>query len=125
MIANSFTAAERDALGHAKRNGWLTLTAEIGDAALARWQQECRRSGRPFAVLRLEPARATLWFVLPAAQEWREEERAEICAVLAQATGAIITANSARAFVALGSAAEIMARLPAAHKRQVVPRSAA
>jgi hypothetical protein len=121
MMANSFTAVERTALRRAKLDGWLTLTSEIGDVALARWQHQCGRSGGPFAVLRLEPRRATLWFVLSAAKEWDEEERSTVGAVLAEASGVILTASSVRAFAALDHAAGIMARLLALRGQRIVP----
>ncbi len=102
---------ELDALRLARERGWLTLTPEIGDAALARWQRECEGLGRPFAVIRIEPARATLWFVLASGREWSDAEQRRINAALARATGFIVTRNHARVFAKSRAAAGLMREL--------------
>jgi hypothetical protein len=108
---NGLTAVEKAALRRAACEGWLTLTTKMRDVALRHWQRECDRSGRPFAVLRLEPQRASLWFILAAGREWAEHEQAHARDALASATGIVLTPRSAQAFVALGSEAPVMAQL--------------
>ncbi len=105
------TRAELKALYLAASEGWLTITPEIGDRAVARWQHERDRAARPFAVARIEPKRATLWFILQAGREWDDEERSQIGRLLAAVLGFILTPNSVRAFVQLGSEATVMRRL--------------
>jgi hypothetical protein len=113
MIMIDLVAEERTALRRAMEKGWLTLTANIRDVALTCWQQECERSGRPFAVVRIEAQRASLWFVLAAGRKWTEHEQGRTRDALASATGVVLTSSSVRAFLTLGSEATIMAQLSA------------
>jgi len=103
--------AERAALRRATEEGWLTLTTNIRDVALTRWQRECERSGRPFAVIRIEAQRASLWFVLATDRKWAEHEQDHTRNVLANATGVVLTSSSVRAFLSLGSEATTMTQL--------------
>jgi len=107
----SSSQAELAALESAAENGWLTLTPEVGDRALAAWQHACERSGKAFAVIRLEPKRASLWFLLTTEREWTQTEQARILAALANTTGYVVTSNNARAFVPLGAEADVMQQL--------------
>jgi|SwirhisoilCB2_FD_contig_41_11947460_length_504_multi_1_in_0_out_0_1 hypothetical protein len=102
---------ERAALRRAMKEGWLTLTTNVCDVAVTRWQQECERSGRPFAVVRIEAQRASLWFILATDRKWAEHERDHACNVLANATGVVLTSSSVRAFLSLGSEATTMTQL--------------
>jgi hypothetical protein len=106
-MSNVLTAIERAALRRAKSDGWLTLTKDVREVALKRWQ----RSGHPFAVLRVEPRRASLWFILASGREWAAREKALARDSLANATGVVLTDNSVQAFVELGSEAPVMERL--------------
>jgi hypothetical protein len=110
-MSNVLTAIERAALRRAKSDGWLTLTKDVREVALKRWQRECDRSGHPFAVLRVEPRRASLWFILASGREWAAREKALARDSLANATGVVLTDNSVQAFVELGSEAPVMERL--------------
>jgi len=111
MVMIGLKAEERIALRRAMEDGWLTLTANIRDVALTCWQRECERSGRPFAVVRIEAQRASLWFVLAVGREWTEHEQGRTRDALASATGVVLTSSSVRAFLTLGSEATIMAQL--------------
>jgi hypothetical protein len=102
---------ERAALRRAMKEGWLTLTTNIRDVALTRWQRECERSGRPFAVVRIEAQRASLWFVLATDRKWAEHEQDHTRDVLANATGVVLTSSSVRAFLSLGSETTTMTQL--------------
>jgi hypothetical protein len=108
---------ELDALRLASERGWLTVTPAIGDGALAQWQRECERLAQPFAVIRIEPGRATLWFVLASGREWSDADQRQINAALAHATGFVVTRNHARVFAESGAAAELVRRLLAASAR--------
>ena len=110
----AFAPAELAALRMAGENGWLTLTPDIGDGALDRWQHECERAGKAFAVVRLEPRRASLWFVLESGRDWLDDEQRRIGTALDGAKGFILTNNSVRAFADLGGEADIMRMLLAA-----------
>ncbi len=101
-LGGGSSQAELAALESAAENGWLYLTPAIGDRALAAWQHACERSGKAFAVIRLEPRRASLWFLLTTEREWTQTEQARILAALANTTGYVVTSNNARAFVPLG-----------------------
>jgi len=111
MTMISLGTEERAALRRAMKEGWLTLTTNIRDVALTRWQLECERSGRPFAVVRIEAQRASLWFVLATDRKWAEHEQDHTRNVLANATGVVLTSSSVRAFLSLGSEATIMTQL--------------
>jgi hypothetical protein len=111
MTMISLGTEERAALRRAMKEGWLTLTTNIRDVALTRWQRECERSGRPFAVVRIEAQRASLWFVLATDRKWAEHEQDHTRNVLANATGVVLTSSSVRAFLSLGSEATIMTQL--------------
>jgi hypothetical protein len=102
---------ELDALKRASETGWLTITSAIGQQALTRWQRECDRRGKAFAMVRVEPRRATLWFILATNHEWTEAEQVDVRAAVATATGCVVTANSACAFAKLGTEAALMERL--------------
>ncbi len=113
-LASELTNYELQALSSAATEGWLTVTPEIGDMALACWQHEREELGRPFAVVRIEPQRATLWFILQSGREWDDEARGRISRLLATVIGFILTPNSVRAFVKLGTEAAVMRHLLAA-----------
>ncbi|MGH7842196.1 MAG: hypothetical protein ACREQT_11845 [Candidatus Binataceae bacterium] len=107
----ALSEGELAALKLANENGWLTVTSDVGERVLARWQHECARLGRPLAMIRPEPKRATLWFVPTSGRDWTSEEQACLRTVLADSTGFILTGNQARAFAPLGAAATLMLRL--------------
>jgi hypothetical protein len=111
MTRNGLTSTELTVLSRAECDGWLTLTADIRDVALIHWQRECRRCQRSFAVLRLEPQRASLWFVLAEGREWAAREQAQARDALRSATGIVLTPRSAQAFVTLGNEVPVMAQL--------------
>jgi hypothetical protein len=113
-LGGGSSQAELAALESAAENGWLTLTPGIGDRALAVWQRACERSGKAFAVIRLEPKRASLWFLLTTEREWTQTEQVRILAALANTTGYVLTSNNARAFARLGAEADVMQQLLAA-----------
>jgi hypothetical protein len=114
-LGDGLNPAEVAALKSAKESGWLTLTPAIGDRALAVWQHECERSGQAFAVVRLEPKRASLWLLLTTAREWTRTEQARILAALANTTGFVVASNNARAFARLGVEGDVMRQLLAAN----------
>lgn len=114
-LAGVFNQAELAALESAAENGWLTLTPEIGDLALAHWQHTCEGCGKAFAVVRLEPKRASLWFLLTTERAWTQAEQARILAALANTTGYVVTCNNARAFAPLGAETGVMQQLLAAN----------
>jgi hypothetical protein len=114
-LDGAFNRAELAALKSASENGWLTLTPEIGDRALAEWQHECERSGKAFAVVRLEPKRASLWFLLTTERGWTQAQQARILAALSNTTGYVVTSNNARAFTRLGVEGDVMQQLLAAN----------
>jgi hypothetical protein len=111
----ALTDTELRALELAQECGWLTLTREIGEHALACWQHDCARFGRAFAVVREEPTRASIWFVLTSGREWTSEDQGRVRAALAASTGFILTENQARAFASRGSETALMQRLLAAN----------
>jgi hypothetical protein len=108
---SALTFIELQALQRADAQGWLALTVAIGDAALSCWQQQCQRGRKPFAILRSETTRASLWFVLPSGQAWSAMEQERIRDCLRDATGIILTANNVRAFLHLGMEDAILERL--------------
>jgi hypothetical protein len=114
-VGGVFDRAELAALKSAGENGWLTLTPAIGDQALAAWRHECERSGKAFAVLRLEAKLASLWFLLTTEREWTQPEQARILAALANTIGYVVTSNKARAFTRLGVEDDVMQTLIAAN----------
>jgi hypothetical protein len=105
------TETEARAVAEARECGWLTLTAAIGEDALGLWQSDCERNARPFAVVRPERNRASLWFVLADGAEWSAEQERHAREALREAHGFILSENSARAFAKSGSAAELMREL--------------
>jgi hypothetical protein len=111
----TFDRTEVAALHSAAQTGWLTLTPTISDRALIAWQHECERTGRAFAVIRLEPKRASLWCLLTDGSEWTQSEQARIHAALSKAIGYVVTSNSVRAFAPLGIECDVMQRLLAAN----------
>jgi hypothetical protein len=102
---------ELRALELAQECGWLTLTREVGEHALACWQNDCARFGRAFAVVREEPTRVSIWFVLMSGREWTCDDQRRIRAALACSTGFILTDSQARAFAPLGTETALMERL--------------
>lgn len=116
-LDDAFNLTEQAALESAAQNGWLTLTPEVGDRALAEWQQECERAGKAFAVVRIEPTRASLWFIMTTDREWTQDEQARILGALAGTTGYVVTANQVRAFARLGAQDAVMRQLIAADTR--------
>ncbi len=114
-VDGAFDRAELAALKSARENGWLTLTLEIGDHALAEWQHECERSGKAFAVIRLEAKRASLWFMLTTEREWTQTEQARILAALSNTIGYVVASNNARAFTRLTVENDVMQKLLAAN----------
>ena len=111
VTTDRLSSKERTALRHAKKYGWLTLIAGTRDAALTCWQRECDRCGWPFVVLRLEPRRTSLWFVLPSGYKWEQQQQAHIRSVLAGAYGVVLTDCSVRAFLMPGTDRAIIAQL--------------
>ncbi len=111
---SAFNRAEVAALKLAADSGWLTLTPEIGDRALAEWREACERSGRAFAVVRLEPKRASLWFLLTTGREWTQAEQARILGALSSTTCYVLSSNNVRAFAQLGTEDDLMQQLLAA-----------
>src|ERR1700730_16849215 len=97
-----FTAIERTALRQAQFDGWLTLTAEMRDVLVIHWQRQCASAGRPFAVLRLDPRRASLWLFPSADTVWTEQELTSFRDVLANESGVALTSLGLRAFVTSG-----------------------
>ncbi|HZP44497.1 MAG TPA: hypothetical protein VFB15_02500 [Candidatus Binataceae bacterium] len=109
--AIEFTPREAEALAEAREAGWLTVNRAIGEGALAQWQFECERYGRPFAVVRQEPSRNSIWFVLAAGRAWSERERSLAGHVLSSTQGFILSENSLRAFTGPDDAGRLMRRL--------------
>lgn len=108
-----FSLHEIQALAIAKEDGWLTLTREVGDRALEQWQDDCARYGRPFAVVRPETTRVSIWFVLAVGREWSAIERGVVTSTLADAKGFILSDNAVRAFVEPGMESRLMRKLTA------------
>jgi hypothetical protein len=102
---------ESQALASAQTNGWLTVSRDIGDEAIAQWQSECERYGHPFAMARPEPTRTSVWFVLPAGREWNSTERRIVDAMLAGAKGYVLSENSLRTFIETDAAGDLMHKL--------------
>jgi len=105
------SALESRELRTARARGWLTLTSGSGDRLLQRWQRECEQLAQPFAVVRMEPQRATLWFILREDQEWTPSQQEQVRSMLAGATGCVVQANSACAFAKHGAEHALMKRL--------------
>jgi hypothetical protein len=110
----ALTDAELRALEIAHECGWLTITHEIGEDTLACWQRDCDRLGRAFAVVREEPTRVSLWFVLTSGREWTSDEQRRFRAVLADSTHFILTEHQIRAYAPSGAQAALMEQLLAA-----------
>jgi hypothetical protein len=108
---SKFTHIETAALTAAASNGWLTVTPEIGDHALTAWQHTCEEAGKAFAVVRLEPKRVSLWFILTGGREWSQLDQARILQALADTAGYVITNNNVRAFARPGAERSVMERL--------------
>jgi hypothetical protein len=117
QLIAQLTQKELDALKQAQAQRWLTLTPDIRDAVLTYWQRECERFARPFAVVRVEQQRATLWFVLAPGHAWNDDEQGRINAALAGASGFVVTRNHARVLAEPSAAATLMRRLLAASAR--------
>jgi hypothetical protein len=98
----------------AARDGWLTLIPGMGDFALTRWQRRCERFASPFAVLRIEPQRTSIWLILPDGHEWTGAAQGVIRAAMAGATSFVMTLSSVRAIFPLGDHTGVMLRLIAA-----------
>lgn len=102
-----FNPIELSAINKARNDGWL----EISERTLNRWARECERRGTPYAALRRDAVRSSFWFVLPADRRWNEKEQALAKQALRLATGAIISAESARGFLPLGDEAQAFKEL--------------
>ena len=98
----------------ARRNGWLRLTPDVSDRVVACWQRQCKRFSRPFAVVRIEPRRASLWLILGAESEWGRQAQGRLNAAMTQSRGFVLTSNSVRAFVDRAGADALMTCLLAA-----------
>src|SRR5271169_2080843 len=98
------TPNELDALKQASAQGWLTVTSAMGDTVLTYWQRECERFAQPFAVIRVEPKRATLWVVLAPGREWNDAEQLWINAALADSIGVVVMRDHVRGFAEAGAA---------------------
>jgi hypothetical protein len=105
------TPIEARALKAAKAAGWLTVTPQISQRAISRWQRECDRNSTAFAMVRMEPRRASLWVFHVRNQEWTTEQQEKIRAALASASGCVVSSNSVCAFAPLGSEALLMEHL--------------
>lgn len=90
---------DRAALRRAAVKGWLTLTPDLGDWALAVWRRQCLRAHWPFVVVRPEPGRATLWVVLPPGREWGVRDWQMVRDALSHAGGVVLQSEGVRAFL--------------------------
>jgi hypothetical protein len=108
---SEFTAIEQTALDQAQSDGWLTLTAEMRDILVTHWQRQCASAGRPFAVLRVDPRRASLWLFPSADGVWTEQELTFFHNVLANERGVVLSPLGIRAFVSSGHESTVMNRL--------------
>lgn len=111
MRASKLSDMDRAALRRAAACGWLTLTPELGDAALAAWRRQCARARWPFAVVRPEPKRATMWLTLPPGGEWDQREQQLARDVLTHAAGVVLYPAGARAFLASSTQGIVMRQL--------------
>lgn len=102
---------DRAAFQRATINGWLTLTSELSDTALAAWQRYCLLARRPFVVIRPEPSRATLWLALPPEREWSVRERDMVADTLIGASGVVLHSAGVRAFLKLNMEKTVATRL--------------
>jgi hypothetical protein len=113
-IVLSLNQHEVGPLQAARETGWLTLTREVNDQAVALWQHECEREGRPLAMVRQETRRVSIWFFLAAGREWTRAERELLDLALAGIRNCIVTCNSVRGFAEPGTEAALMRKLLAA-----------
>jgi hypothetical protein len=111
MRASKLSEIDRAALRRAAAQGWLTLTPDLGEAALTVWRRECARAKWPFAVARPEPKRATVWLALPPERAWGDHEQQLVRDGLTDAAGIVLCPAGVRAFVPLGAEQAIMPRL--------------
>ncbi len=111
MAMSEFTAVERTAFRQAQSDGWLTLTAEMRDVLVTHWQRQCASAKRPFAVLRSDPRRASLWLFPSADTVWTEQELTFFRNVLANESGVVLSPLGIRAFVTSGHESTVMNRL--------------
>ena len=111
MSASKLSNVDRAALRRAGSQGWLMLNPDLCDAALTVWQRECARARWPFAVVRPEPRRATMWLALPPGREWSDNEQQMVREDLADAAGVALYPTGMRAFLPLGSEQTVMPRL--------------
>jgi hypothetical protein len=125
QLMSDLGVRERLALLRAETDGWLTLTTGLQETILAHWHLRCRRTQQPFAVLRMEPARASLWLFPSADTEFSAQELTLLREVLADATGVVLAPSGARAFVSSGDESELMARLLAVTERREKSRGTA
>jgi hypothetical protein len=102
---------DRAALRRATLSGWLELTADLSDAALAVWQRQCLISRRPFVVIRPEANRSTLWLALTPGCGWTAREREMVAGVLGDARGAAVHSMGVRAFLPRGAEQTIATKL--------------
>jgi hypothetical protein len=101
------------ALKRAALRGWLILTRNLTDRTLTTWQRYCGSAGLPFAVLRPESTRATLWIVLAAGRVWTEWQQMLVRQALPQASGIVLTNNVVMAFLPSQVAVSITRQLVA------------
>jgi hypothetical protein len=111
MRVSRLSDLDRAAVRRAVAQGWLTLSRELGDAALALWQRQCLRAGWPFAAVRPDLRRATVWIALPSGREWSGVEWRMARDILMEATGVVLHSEGVRAFLAPGMEENVMPRL--------------
>jgi hypothetical protein len=111
MRASKLSDIDRAALRLAAACGWLTLTPGLADVTLAVWQRQCARVRWPFAVVRPEPKRATMWLTLPPGHEWSSHKQQLARDVLTHAAGIVLYPAGARAFLASSTQETVMRRL--------------
>jgi len=90
----------------------------LHDDAVTYWHRTCRSAERPFAVVKVESRRASLWVLPTTDVGFTDRELRFFRAALAEATGVVLAPSGARAFIALGNESAIMARLLAAAERR-------
>lgn len=105
------TATEVCTLKAAADRGWLTVTPQTEQRVLNRWQRECDIKSAPFAMVRTEPQRASIWVFQSRDREWTVEQQEAIRSTLATASGCVVTANSVCAFAKLGAESILMEKL--------------
>jgi hypothetical protein len=111
-------AKERTALLDAESHGWLTLTAGLDDDIVTHWHLKCYLARRPFAVLREEPGRASLWLYPTANGEFTDRELESFQRALADATGVVLARHCVLAFASPDSGSILMTRLLAATEKR-------